>query len=66
MTSLRTAEGLNIDYVKTTFGEENAERILREAEKFLHNGKMIGNETGLNLTPEGKFFADGIAAELFS
>ncbi len=65
MTSLRTAEGLSIDFVKDNFDEKNAQRILREAQQYLHSGKMTQTGTALMLTKEGKFFADGIAAELF-
>ncbi len=65
MTSLRTAEGLNLEFVKKNFGETHATRIENDAALFLQNGKM--NRTGffLILTKEGKFFADGIAAEVF-
>ena len=66
MTSLRTAEGLDIDFVEKKFGKEKAERIIHDAEKCLQQGKMVLEESSLILTKEGKFFADGIAAELFS
>ena len=65
MTSLRTIEGLNIDFVKINFGKENAERIIHDAEKYLKNRKIILAGSSIMLTKEGKFFADGIAAELF-
>lgn len=66
MTSLRTAEGLNMDFVKSIYGETNANRIINDAQKFLSSAKMIQSKGGLFLTREGRFFADGIAAELFS
>ena len=65
MTSLRTAEGLKLDIVKNNFGEENAGRIINGAQKYLQGDKMIQTGSGLILTKEGKFFADGIAADLF-
>lgn len=65
MISLRTTEGLNLLTVKNIYGEGNANRILNDAQKFLTGKKMLQTEAGLILTKEGKFFADGIAAELF-
>ena len=65
MTSLRTAEGLNINSVKFNFGEANSKRIAVGAEKYIKSGKVLFTGSSLTLTEEGKFFADGIAAELF-
>ena len=65
MTSLRTAEGLNINNVRFNFGEANAKRIAGGAEKFIKRGKVLFTGSSLILTEEGKFFADGIAADLF-
>jgi oxygen-independent coproporphyrinogen III oxidase len=58
MTSLRTAEGLDLRKVQ---GPEF--RVL--SQKFIKAGKMIEENNFLKLTREGKLFADGIAAELF-
>ena len=65
MTSLRTAEGLNINSVKFNFGEANSKRIAVGAEKFIKSEKVLFTGSSLILTEEGKFFADGIAADLF-
>ena len=65
MTSLRTAEGLNINSVRFNFGEANAKRIAGDAEKFIKSKKVLFTGSSLILTEEGKFFADGIAADLF-
>ena len=65
MTSLRTAEGLNINSVRFNFGEANAKRIAGDAEKFIKSEKVLFTGSSLILTEEGKFFADGIAADLF-
>ena len=40
-------------------------RLEKSAEKYLLSGKMKRAKNLLMLTPEGKFFADGIAADLF-
>ena len=65
MTALRTTEGININYVIQHFGEENKNRIILEAQKFINAGRLILQEEKLSLTTEGKFFADGIAGDLF-
>ena len=65
MTSLRTSEGLDNVYVKNNFGEKEMLRIEKEAEKFLQSGRMNRDKNFLILTKEGRFFADGIAADLF-
>ena len=65
MTSLRTAEGLDLDLVKNEFSENDALRIDNDAAQFLKDGRMNKEEASLILTNEGKFFADGIASDLF-
>lgn len=66
MTSLRTMEGLNIEYVVNRFGEKAAGKLQQDAKQFIDTGKMQLNNGYLQLTKEGKLFADGIAAELFT
>jgi oxygen-independent coproporphyrinogen-3 oxidase len=58
MTSLRTAEGLDLKKIPSS-----EFRIL--SQKFIEEGKMIEENNFLKLTKEGKLFADGIASELF-
>ena len=65
MMALRTVEGVNIDYVLRSFGEENVERILADVEEYVVSGKVIKTNEGFYLSEEGKFFADGIAGDLF-
>ena len=65
MTALRTIEGIDSNYVQQHFGKENAERIIKEAEKYIQSKKVIKTSEGLHLSKEGKFFADGIAGDLF-
>ena len=66
MSSLRTAERLNLNHAKNNFGEKEMVRVENKAERYLQSGKMIKSDDHLVLTKEGKFFADGIAADLFS
>lgn len=60
MTSLRTAEGLDLEKIHT-----QAPIIRNRSQKYIAEGKMVVKENKLILTPEGKLFADGIAADLF-
>lgn len=65
MTSLRTIEGLDLGWVVSRFGEREANQLQRAAQPFIESGKMRFYNNHLQLTKEGKLFADGIAAELF-
>jgi oxygen-independent coproporphyrinogen III oxidase len=66
MTSLRTVEGINLEILAEKFGIKNKERILLGAEKYVVQRKIVYQNAALQLTKEGKFFADGIAGDLFA
>jgi oxygen-independent coproporphyrinogen-3 oxidase len=66
MTSLRTIEGLDLAWVVSRFGEREANQLQRDSQPFIESGKMRFYNNHLQLTKEGKLFADGIAAELFA
>ena len=66
MTSLRTIEGFDLTYVSDKFSQDEVERINNVAKKYIDQGLMIKPGTKLILTDEGKLFADGIAADLFT
>lgn len=65
MTSLRTSDGLDLEYIRFNFGENYADELLKGAGKFVASAKLIIVDSKLFLTKEGKLFADGIAARLF-
>jgi len=65
MTSLRTMEGLNLDYVSTIFGAGKSSIIQKAGNKYIVQGKLKIENRNMVLTKEGKLFADGIAADLF-
>lgn len=65
MTSIRTIEGINLKYLEKNFGGSYLSTLMEAAEKYIGSGKLIKQTSSLNLTTEGKFFADGIAADLF-
>jgi oxygen-independent coproporphyrinogen III oxidase len=65
MTSLRTAEGLDMRYVNKVFGEDKTRLLQMGSNKWETAGKLKTVNEKLLLTNEGKLFADGIAADLF-
>lgn len=65
MTGLRTIEGISLTRVAELWGEEKAGALHKTAEKYIRNGQIMVNNHSLQLEESGKFFADGIAADLF-
>jgi oxygen-independent coproporphyrinogen-3 oxidase len=65
MTSLRTLWGCDLSIIEKQFGREWMEQALLDAEKYISNGLLKTANNILYLTREGKFRADGIAAQLF-
>jgi oxygen-independent coproporphyrinogen-3 oxidase len=65
MTSLRTIEGLDLNFIESNFSKKERNRIenllnqkIKRENYFLENDKII-------LTDEGKLFADAVAVEFF-
>ena len=65
MTSLRTIEGLDLEYVRTKFGEEKSNTLKVISKKYSNAGRVKIENERMILTKDGKLFADGIAADLF-
>lgn len=65
MTSLRTIEGIDLDFVKEKFGERKKQKLQIASAKWQVNDKIKNVSDKIILTKEGKLFADGIAADLF-
>lgn len=65
MTALRTSEGIDLEKIKDIGGEIALKKLITDAEKYLRSLNIEQNKNHLTLTREGKFFADGIAADLF-
>jgi oxygen-independent coproporphyrinogen-3 oxidase len=65
MTSLRTIEGTSLSKIAVDFGESNALTVSGAAQKHIDLGHLKKVIDVLQLTAEGKFLADGIAADLF-
>lgn len=65
MTALRTQTGLDTGYVAKHFGEAASLQIDKSSYKYIASEKLLRKGNLLQLTTEGKLFADGIAADLF-
>ena len=65
MTSLRTMEGLDLQYVSEHFGNRTGILLENNASEYIDSNQMEKKQEKLILTKNGKLFADGIAAALF-
>lgn len=65
MTSLRTIEGADLDFISTRFTQPFVNYCLQEAEEALANGDLILEGNRLYIPKESRFMADGIASSLF-
>ena len=64
MTALRTHEGIELQHLGNLAGEKTVAGILKDAGKFIQQNLIEKKNGSLVLTPKGKLFADGIAADL--
>ncbi len=65
MTSLRTSWGCNLEQVKNNFGNSFYNHLNQSVSKHINEERIKLNKNVLYLTPLGKLYADGIAADLF-
>jgi oxygen-independent coproporphyrinogen-3 oxidase len=65
MTTLRTIEGISLQYIQANFGEVEMTNLLNRASIHINNQSIQLNNDCLQLTNAAKFLADGIAADLF-
>jgi len=65
MTGLRTIWGVSLDRIELDFGVEFKENLLKSAQKHFKNKTLKQENNKLIITDKGKFFADGIASDLF-
>lgn len=65
MISLRTAEGLSLDYIEKQWGSAEKERLHYAMKYYTKQGLLIETGSHFCLTDEGMLRADGIAADLF-
>ncbi len=65
MTGLRTKEGINLSFIRDTYGIQISDNLLVTSKKYIAASRMMEQNNHLLLTNEGKLFADGIASDLF-
>ncbi|SFQ63610.1 oxygen-independent coproporphyrinogen-3 oxidase [Flavobacterium akiainvivens] len=65
MTGLRTIWGVDVNRVRDEFGIDYYNYLLAEANKYIAQGLLSLDNNILKTTREGKFLADGLAADLF-
>ncbi|TSD62647.1 radical SAM family heme chaperone HemW [Inquilinus sp. KBS0705] len=64
MTSLRTIWGLDLDRLNAIASSASNE-VLKVARPYFDDGSILQNGNVITLTPQGKLYADNIAASLF-
>ncbi len=65
MTRLRTKFGVSVDEVEERFGRKYKKHLLELSASFLEKKLMESDKKILHISSKGKFFSDGIAADLF-
>jgi oxygen-independent coproporphyrinogen-3 oxidase len=65
MIGLRTIWGVSLDQTELKFGSLFKKELLKNAEKHIENNTLEIKNKVLLITKKGKFFADGIASDLF-
>ncbi|MFD1314688.1 radical SAM family heme chaperone HemW [Namhaeicola litoreus] len=65
MIGLRTIWGISLPEFENEFGKDNLNSLLKVASKHIKDGMLIEKADALMISQQGKFYADGIAADLF-
>lgn len=65
MISLRTSEGIDLIELQKRFGTDRRLKVEKGITKYVEMNKTIILKSKLQLTKEGKLFADAIASDLF-
>ena len=65
MTSLRTMEGISLNFLEKNWGEESKHEVIKAAQLHIAQQNIALQDQYIILTAQGKFLADGIAADLF-
>ncbi len=65
MTALRRIEGVDLAKLSAGWGAGAVADVLKAASPYLDKGLLLHTENALHLSPAGRLFADGIAADLF-
>lgn len=65
MTSLRTSWGCDEEHIKNVLGEQYFNHLQKSIKKYVIDGSLIKEKNIIKLSHKGKFYADGIASDLF-
>jgi oxygen-independent coproporphyrinogen-3 oxidase len=65
MTALRTMWGVDLTQINNAYGKFFVNDTLKNIKPFIERNWLQQQENILRLTPDGKFFADYVASELF-
>ena len=65
ITRIRTMVGIDLEEVRTVFGEGYRQYLLQQAQKYLADELLVIEENHLKVTRKGRFLSDGIASDLF-
>lgn len=65
LTSLRTAEGIDLGKIRRDFGSQRLDFLLAAADQDLRQGYLVLEDDHLRLTRRGIYLSDGITARLF-
>ena len=65
LTSLRTAEGIDLGKIQRDFGSQRLDFLLAAADQDLRQGYLVREDDHLRLTRRGIYLSDGITARLF-
>ncbi len=65
MISLRTAKGVDLNYMENEFGSELFEEFKNNIQTFIEKKWLVLEKGFIKTTKQGKLMADGIASELF-
>lgn len=65
LTGLRTKWGIDLGFVRKTFGEGYLHFLEKELNRISHNACIITENQQVKLTEEGMFISDKLIAELF-
>jgi oxygen-independent coproporphyrinogen-3 oxidase len=65
MTSLRCAEGVDLEYLRSCFGVENHQKVVNGAEKWLLSGDVVIDNGRLRIPVDRFLISDAIIESLF-
>ena len=65
MTSLRTSNGINKQYISTHFDKKLSGKLEENIKKYIAEELVMETTSSYILTTKGKLFADRIAGDLF-